>query len=184
MSKTRILCVIDTQNDFIDGSLKNETAKERVKNIVNKINDFTGEFIFVTRDTHDEKYLESKEGKKLPVVHCVKGTDGWMVNKEISNALMKKDLSEAHVIRYIDKPTFDSINLAKQISHIPGELEIEFVGFCTDICVISNVFLVKAFVYDRAEITVDASCCAGVTKESHDAAILTMKMCQIDVINE
>lgn len=183
-SKHKILVVIDVQNDFINGTLANKIAEERVSNIVKKINEFDGDYIYVTRDTHGENYLETKEGKNLPVPHCIKGTDGWLLRSEIANALINKDVSERYVITFINKSTFDSIELAKKIDSIKGELDIEVVGFCTDICVISNVFLIKAFVQERGDITVDASCCAGVTKESHEAALLTMKMCQINVINE
>ena len=182
--KEKILVVVDAQNDFIDGSLANPVAQERVHNIAKKIEEFDGGHIFVTRDTHNENYLQTNEGKVLPVVHCVKGTDGWLINKEVGNALVDADVREKCKVEYIDKPTFGSQTLAEKIGNINGELEIEIVGFCTDICVVSNALIIKAKVYDRANITVDASCCAGVTPESHTAALTTMKMCQINVINE
>ena len=186
MEKIKILVIIDAQNDFIDGSLRNEDAIKAVPNIVKKINDFKGNYIFVTRDTHKENYLNTKEGKKLPVEHCIYGSDGWMINSDITKALHKKDLQEECLIQYFDKPTFGSFDLMKMISNCVGknEAEIEFVGFCTDICVISNVLINKANCYENAELTVDASCCAGVTPESHKAALTAMKMCQINVINE
>ena len=179
--KHKILVVVDAQNDFIDGSLANKEAQERVGNIAKKIDDFDGDLIFVTRDTHDANYLETNEGKKLPVVHCVKDTEGWLINRGVSEALMKKDLSESNVVTYVNKPTFGSPELANQIRKLDGDLEVELVGFCTDICVVSNALLIKSAVYDRARVVVDASCCAGVTPESHKAALTTMKMCQIDV---
>ena len=182
--KHKILIVVDAQNDFIDGSLANPVAQKRVGNIAKKISEFKGDFIYVTRDTHEENYLKTKEGEKLPVVHCVKGTEGWLLNKEVSEALIHHDVGETQTVMYLNKPTFGSTELAKSIKKLDGELDIEIVGFCTDICVVSNALLIKAAVYDRATITVDASCCAGVTPESHNAALLTMKMCQINVVNE
>lgn len=179
----KILVVIDCQNDFIDGSLRNEEAIKAVPNIVKKIESFKGDNILVTRDTHDENYLETAEGKKLPVVHCVNGTDGWYLNADIAKALHSKELREECLIGYINKPTFGSQKLVDFLSAVNDDLEIEFIGFCTDICVVSNALMVKAAVYDHAEISVDASCCAGVTPESHQAALTTMQMCQINIVN-
>lgn len=179
----KILVVIDCQNDFIDGSLRNEEAIKAVPNIVKKIESFKGDNILVTRDTHDANYLETAEGKKLPVVHCVNGTGGWYLNADIAKALHQKELREECLVGYLNKPTFGSFKLAEFIGAIKDDLEIEFVGFCTDICVVSNALMVKAAVYDHAEISVDASCCAGVTPESHQAALTTMQMCQINIVN-
>lgn len=188
MKKTsKILVVIDAQVDFITGALRNEEAIKAVPNIVNKINNFDGDYIFVTMDTHNEDYLNSKEGKKLPVKHCVKGTDGWKLQEDIKKALLDFDAKEKKNVMYFYKPTFGSIDLQNFVEmdeEFEGELEIEYVGFCTDICVVSNVLMEKALLYDRANITVDASCCAGVTPEKHKAALETMKSCQINVINE
>lgn len=188
METKKILVVIDCQNDFITGSLRNEEAIKAVPNIVEKINNFEGNYIFVTMDTHDENYLESKEGKKLPVVHCVKGTDGWRLPENVKRALLDfEHKAEENNVMFFHKPTFGSVfmqNFLEMDEAFDCNLEIEFVGFCTDICVVSNVLLLKAALYDRCEITVDASCCAGVTPESHNAALTTMKMCQINVINE
>lgn len=184
MKTKKILLVIDCQNDFIDGSLKNEEAIKAVPNIVKKINEFDGDYIFVTYDTHDEDYLSTKEGVKLPVKHCIKGTDGWKLNSDILEALNSKENVQ---ILTFDKPTFGSSAMADFLNldeAFEGNLELEYVGFCTDICVVSNVLMEKALLYNRASITVDASCCAGVTPESHKAALTTMKMCQINVINE
>lgn len=180
--KHKILIVVDAQNDFIDGSLRNKNAQAKVANIAGRVRDFDGEYIFVTRDTHDDGYLKSKEGEKLAVPHCIKGTEGWFVNKEVTAALHKRELDESCIVRYVDKPTFGSLELCYLISAIPGELEIEIVGFCTDICVVSNAILVKAAVYDRADINVIEDCCAGTTPENHFAACVTMRRCQINVI--
>ncbi len=180
--KHKILVVVDVQNDFITGSLGSTIAQERVDNIVNKIKNFDGECIFVTRDTHDEDYLETKEGKALPVTHCIKGTDGWMIHPAVSKVLMDYDVQEKFQVFYINKPTFGSSALGQEIAAIRGDLEIEIVGFCTDICVVSNALIIKSCVYDRAEITVDSKCCAGTSAGAHDAALLVMKKCQINVV--
>lgn len=168
MKKT--LIVIDMQNDFIDGSLGTAEAVAIVDNVKAKIDDYkaAGNEIIFTRDTHLENYLDTPEGKKLPVVHCVKGTPGW----EISEKLCTEDCD------IIDKPSF---GWTKWNERSFGEIEL--VGLCTDICVISNALILKAF-FPEAEITVDASCCAGVTPETHNAALAAMKMCQINVIGE
>lgn len=182
----KILLVIDAQNDFITGSLKNEEAIKKVPNIVKKIHEFYGNKIYVTMDTHNPDYLETNEGKKLPVEHCIKYTEGWCINKNIKQALDEEEKNGIE-IEYIEKPTFGSFELIDQLT-LDGrgelEFEVEFVGFCTDICVVSNVLMTKAALYNKVDITVDASCCAGVTPESHNAALLTMKMCQINVVNE
>lgn len=184
-----ILTVIDTQDDFISGSLRNEEAIKAVPNIVKKIDNFDGDVIYVTQDTHNPDYLYTPEGNKLPVVHCVNRSNGWMINKDVQNALNEAYLRGIDVI-YVEKPTFGSFDLIDYIKEDIDKCDeyekvnIEFVGFCTDICVVSNVLIAKAAFYDRAKIQVDASCCAGVTPESHKAALLTMKMCQVDIINE
>lgn len=144
--------------------------------VVEKIKGFNGD-IYVTLDTHKENYLETQEGKKLPVKHCIKGTNGHALNGEIKNALDKKE----NVYIY-EKPTFGSVDLANTLKEKDFS-EIEFVGLCTDICVISNALLVMAHL-PEVKITVDASCCAGVTPESHNNALSAMKMCQINVIGD
>lgn len=181
----QVLVVIDCQNDFITGALRNEEAIKAVPNIVNKINEFKGSIIYATMDTHDIDYLESREGKKLPVVHCVKGTNGWLIEPSIKEALDNARRRGIHV-EYVEKPTFGSFDLADHlfIEAYHEDISVEFVGFCTDICVVSNVLLAKAKLYDRAAIYVHADCCAGVTPETHKAALDTMKMCQINIINE
>lgn len=183
METRKVLAVIDVQNDFITGSLRNEEAIKKVPNIVKKINEFDGDAIFYTMDTHPENYMETKEGKKLPVVHCVKGTEGWQIEDSVMDALTDADRRGIKVVR-VEKPTFGSYDLVEEIKRVSlwADLDIEFVGFCTDICVVSNALLVKAAFYEKAKVAVVENCCAGVTPETHDAALTTMKMCQIDVI--
>ena len=166
----KYLIVVDMQNDFISGSLGSDMAKAIVDNVVEKVKNFEGEIIF-TRDTHADCYLDTMEGKNLPVVHCVKGTDGWQICPELS----------PYVENVIDKVTFGSVDLPHIIAK-SGEIEsIELCGLCTDICVISNAMILKA-TFPEAKISVDSSCCAGVTFESHNNALLAMKMTQIEII--
>lgn len=175
----KILVVVDMQKDFIDGGLGTKEAVAIVPNVVKKIENFDGK-IFATLDTHQENYLETAEGKNLPVVHCINMTDGWLLNEDVMRALSDKNY------RTIEKPTFGSvklISLIQEIIDVEKDVNIEVVGLCTDICVVSNVLLLKAN-FPEIRITVDASCCAGVTPETHQAALTTMKMCQIDIINE
>ncbi len=166
MKKT--LIVVDMQNDFIDGSLGTKEAQAIVGNVKRKIEEYQarGDEIIFTRDTHQEDYLDTPEGKKLPVKHCIYGTKGW----EIAEGLAV----EGGI--YIDKPTFGWVHWDERSFG-----EIELVGLCTDICVVSNALILKAM-FPEVEITVDASCCAGVTPETHRAALETMKMCQIRVV--
>lgn len=168
-----LLIVVDMQNDFVSGSLGTKEAQEIVGGIQEKIRQYMqqGYDMIFTRDTHGEEYLETMEGKHLPVVHCVKNTWGW----NIVDALCVP--KEAVIF---DKPVFGSIALGDYVKE-QGYQEIEFVGVCTDICVVTNALLLKTMV-NEAAICVDASCCAGVTKESHEAALTTMRMCQIRVI--
>lgn len=172
----KILVVIDMQNDFIDGALGTGEAQQIVGKVVEKIECHEGGRIFATRDTHGENYLETSEGRYLPVPHCIKGTEGWEIRPEIAERLSRKGAE------VIDKPAFGSEALAERLYELAEkeETEIELVGLCTDICVVSNALLLKAKLPETV-IRVDASCCAGVTPESHDAALLTMKMCQIEV---
>ena len=166
MKKT--LVVVDMQNDFIDEALGTPEAVAIVPAVAAKIAEYRerGDEIIFTRDTHQEDYLSTQEGQNLPVVHCIEGTHGW----EISDQL---DVADAEII---DKPSFGWIHWNERNFE-----EIELVGLCTDICVVSNALLLKAF-FPEVPISVDASCCAGVTPESHEAALETMKMCQIHVI--
>ncbi len=168
------LVVIDMQNDFIDGSLGTAEAQQIVSNVISKINAFSGD-LYYTRDTHNENYLDTLEGKKLPVVHCIKNTFGWEIQKDVWNVGADKNAI------IIDKPTFGSTKLAQMLSQKQYE-RITLIGLCTDICVISNALNIKALLWETP-IVVDANCCAGVTPESHTQALNAMKMCQIDVLN-
>ena len=174
----KFLVVVDMQKDFVDGSLGTAEAVAIVPNVVKKINQFEGD-IFVTYDTHFENYMDTSEGKKLPVPHCIKGTAGWELDANVATALKSKDYTK------VEKITFGSVDLPDMIFKAAGDddFSIELVGLCTDICVVSNTLILKAN-YPEKKIIVDASCCAGVTPESHSAALTTMKMCQIDVIGE
>lgn len=168
----KLLIVVDMQNDFIDGSLGTEEAKQIVPAVVKKIEEYQGEDceILFTMDTHYENYLETLEGKKLPVVHCQKGTQGWELCPEIA----------AFEGTRFEKPSFASLDLGR---YVGGReyISVELAGLCTDICVISNAMLIKA-VLPGTPVKVDSSCCAGVTPESHKNALEAMKMCQIDVL--
>lgn len=180
----KVLVVVDMQHDFIDGSLGTKEAQAIVPNVRNKIGDaiLRNDLIVYTRDTHFEDYLETKEGEKLPVEHCIRGTQGWTIPSEL---MPRVDYGRFYVY---DKYTFGMTELASKINaRLQHEgldkecTEIELVGLCTDICVVSNALLLKAAFYDRYEISVDATCCAGVTPETHEAALKTMEMCQINV---
>ena len=170
-----ILIVVDMQNDFIDGSLGTAEALSIVGNVVSKIKNFNGDII-VTYDTHQNNYLETQEGKNLPVPHCIKGTEGWELNAKVLNSL------EGKKYRAVEKPTFGSVDLIEYLkaNYDCNNIDIELVGLCTDICVISNALLLKAN-FTETKISVDSSCCAGVTVDSHNAALTSMKMCQINV---
>lgn len=174
----KLLIVVDMQKDFVNGSLGSEIAGAIVPNVVNKIESFNGDII-ATYDTHFENYMETTEGKKLPVPHCIKGTNGWKLDSNVQIALDKKGFTA------VEKNTFGSIDLPKIISdnYNVNNIEIELVGLCTDICVVSNALLLKAN-FPEIPITVDASCCAGVSVETHNSAIATMRCCQINIIGE
>ena len=174
----KLLIVIDMQNDFVDGSLGTEEAQAIVPAVVSKIDGFDGD-IYVTYDTHCENYLETAEGKNLPIPHCIKGTDGWKLNLDVQTALDKK------IYRAIEKNTFGSVDLPKLIAenYEVSNLEIELIGLCTDICVVSNALILKAN-FPETSIIVDACCCAGVSTETHKSALTTMKCCQIDIVGE
>ena len=169
------LIVVDMQNDFVSGSLGSKEAVGIINNSCERIKSFDGE-IFVTYDTHAEDYMSSAEGKKLPVLHCVKGTNGWELDPMIAESLAGRDYTS------VEKPTFGSVELPDMISKAAcgDDFDITVIGLCTDICVVSNALLLKAY-FPEKRIIVDAACCAGVTPESHTAALLTMKMCHIEV---
>lgn len=191
-NNTKILVVVDMQRDFVDGSLKNDSAKAIIPNLMDKLNNFDGEYIIFTRDTHGEDYLYTKEGEKLPVKHCVEGTEGWELIPEIKEFIDNNLTTRKYSISIVDKPTFGSLQKDKNGNSLVSliniivkdkkEASIELVGTCTGICVVSNALLLKAFFYDTADITVDASCCACITEETHQAALTTMECCQIEVL--
>lgn len=172
----RFLIVVDMQKDFVDGALGTAEAVAIVPNVAEKIRGFNGE-IFVTLDTHFEDYMATAEGKKLPVPHCIKGTDGHAPDASIAAALTGKPYA------VVEKYTFGSVDLPGLIGKAAGDepFSVELVGLCTDICVVSNALLLKAH-FPEAEITVDAACCAGVTPALHNAALDTMRSCQIEVV--
>jgi nicotinamidase-related amidase len=166
----KYLIVVDMQNDFITGSLGSELAKAIVPNVVEKVKNFEGKIIF-TRDTHFADYMQTQEGKNLPVEHCIKDTDGWQICDEL----------KPYVNKVVDKITFGSTNLPKVLQDYDEKIEqIELCGLCTDICVISNAIVLKA-AFPEAKIAVDSNCCAGVTVESHNTALNAMKAVQIEV---
>lgn len=166
----KVLIVIDMQNDFVSGALANPDAQAVVSGIVKRIENFDGEII-ATRDTHAENYLATTEGKHLPVPHCIKGTNGWEIVNEIAEALQKKNA----VI--LDKPTFGYLNW----QCLQDADEIEMVGTCTDICVVSNALIIKAL-HPDIPLSVRADLCAGTTKDNHQSALNVMACCQVQII--
>ncbi len=166
MKKT--LIVVDMQKDFVDGALGSKEAVAIVDNVKAKIAEYrkNGDEVIFTRDTHQKDYMSTNEGKYLPVEHCIEGTEGWEIIPEL-------EVADAVVI---NKPTFGYLNWKDYNFE-----EVELIGLCTDICVVSNALIIKAQ-FPEIKVSVDASCCAGVTPESHNAALTTMKMCQVEVI--
>ncbi len=171
----KILLVIDMQNDFINGALGTPEAEAIIDRVVQEIEKYPLDDIIATRDTHGEDYLETQEGRKLPVPHCIKGTLGCNLHPRIRTALRGAAI--------MGKSTFASKKLAEKVAALAkkDELEITLVGLCTDICVVSNALLLKAYL-PETPIRVIASACAGVTPESHQAALKTMEMCQIEIL--
>ncbi len=172
----KILVVVDMQNDFITGSLGTKEAEAIVPAVARKIREFDGRVLF-TRDTHEADYAGTQEGRNLPVPHCIRGTEGWRLHPEIE-ALRKETP--------VDKAAFGSVGLGEllraQQRHGENIESITLVGLCTDICVISNALLLKAFL-PETPVAVDAACCAGVTPESHRRALEAMRVCQIEIAN-
>ena len=172
----KLLVVVDMQNDFIDGALGTKEAVAIVPNVKEKIENFEGTVLF-TRDTHFDNYMDTQEGHNLPVAHCIKDTEGWQIRSELE-ALRQTEA--------IDKLTFGSSELPEVLAKLNEENPIEeitFVGLCTDICVISNVMVIKAF-FPEIPVVVDAACCAGVSPETHKNALEAMKVCQVKVEND
>ena len=172
----RFLVAVDLQKDFVDGALGTPEAQGIIPAAVEKIASFDGE-IFATLDTHGEDYLETAEGRKLPVPHCIEGTPGHALNDRVGAVLERRGYTP------VVKHTFGAVKLPGLLWEAArGEdFSVEFIGLCTDICVVSNVLLVKAH-FPEAKISVDARCCAGVTPEKHAAALETMRSCQIDIV--
>jgi len=170
----KILLVIDMQNDFIDGALGTPETAAVVDRVVEEIRKYPATNVIATRDTHSTDYLDSQEGRNLPVPHCIEGTPGWELHPKIVAALGGAEV--------INKPTFGSIELAQKLCGLSAQddLDITLVGLCTDICVVSNALLIKASL-PETPVRVIAECCAGVTPKSHQAALETMKMCQIQI---
>lgn len=167
----KYLIVVDMQVDFITGSLGSKLAEKIVPNVVEKVKNFEGKVIF-TRDTHFEDYMNTQEGKKLPVEHCIKDTSGWQICDEL----------KPYVKEVVDKITFGSVKLPNKIKEYGEDIEeIELCGLCTDICVISNAMILKA-TFPEVKITVDSECCAGVSVESHKIALDAMKAVQIEIV--
>ena len=169
----KILVVVDMQNDFIDGALGSPEAVAIVPYVKSLIESFDGK-VYFTRDTHTENYMDTQEGKNLPVPHCIKGTHGWQIRDELDS--LRKTQA-------IDKVTFGSSELVNILADEKDVESITFIGLCTDICVISNVMITKAY-FPEIPLIVDAKACAGVTPESHKTALDAMKMCQVKIINQ
>ena len=164
------LIVVDMQNDFIDGALGTPEAQAMLPCAVERIRCFREGTVIATMDTHTEDYLNTAEGKKLPVVHCVRGTQGWELTPAVKEALGNCTI--------VEKPTFGSVRLPDLIEDPES---IELIGLCTDICVVSNALLLKAY-FPEIPVRVDSRCCAGVTPEKHRAALETMASCQIEIL--
>lgn len=186
----KMLVVVDMQNDFINGALGTKEAVAIVPKVVEKIKEYenTDTLLIFTKDTHYDNYMETQEGKNLPVPHCIYMTEGWSIHKEIATCAKTANLLGYHTRTIINsrilKPSFGSLDLMEVIQKNKNILtEIVFVGLCTDICVISNAIMAKAAA-PEVLVTVDASCCAGVTPETHKNALEAMKVCQIKVVNE
>ena len=177
MVEKRFLIVVDMQNDFIDGSLGTPEAQDIVPAVAGRIRRAreAGDVVIATMDTHEEDYLQTREGRYLPVPHCIRDTDGWRIREELVPLLEGCSL--------VEKPTFGSVRLPDMIRDMSGGagIAIELVGLCTDICVVSNALLLKA-AFPEADISVRADCCAGVTPQKHAAALETMRSCQIDIV--
>ena len=167
----KVLVVVDMQRDFIDGALGTPEAVKIVPAVIEKIKEYerNGDLVIYTKDTHLEDYLTTREGRRLPVPHCIKGTPGHDIPPEIQRG---------HDTVF-EKPTFGSLELASYLEGVELD-EVELIGLCTDICVVSNALLIKAR-FPESEVTVDSACCAGVTPDTHAAALTTMKMCQINI---
>lgn len=173
----QFLVVVDMQKDFVDGALGTAEAQAIVPAVAEKIRAFVGEII-VTYDTHEEDYMTTREGRFLPVPHCIRDTDGWQLNDTVAEALSDR----AYTV--VEKPTFGAVTLPEVVEQLAEDEDftVELIGLCTDICVVSNAMILKA-AFPETDMTVDAACCAGVTPASHQAALTTMACCQITISN-
>lgn len=172
------LIVVDMQNDFIDMALGTREAVDIVPKVKKKIQEFdqNGGIVYFTRDTHETWYLETLEGRNLPVEHCIRGTKGWEIHPELEALCTTEPY---------DKETFGSVDLVNDLVALEDDMGIDsitLIGLCTDICVISNALLIKAHL-PEVPVYVDASCCAGVTPESHKNALNAMAMCQVKILH-
>ncbi|SFW15502.1 cysteine hydrolase family protein [Selenomonas ruminantium] len=178
MSKKKLLIVVDMQNDFVNGALGSPEAEAIVSNVSKKIETAkaNGDFIIFTQDTHYDDYLETEEGKNLPIPHCIKNTTGWAISNKL-NVPMEADV--------VEKNTFGAYNMGLSLSSFYEKKVdyIELVGLCTDICVLSNAVIAKA-ACPNSHVVVDAACCAGVTPESHDTALAAMRAIQVEILNQ
>lgn len=197
--KFKAVVIVDPQVDFTTGSLKNDEAIKKIPNIIKKIEQEVADWkkaigtpdeyslkFYITQDTHFDNYYETSEGKKLPVAHCIKGTEGWKVHPDVIKAV--NEYASGVNLEFLEKHTFGSVDLPLKLaddlmslSVKDTDMAVDFMGFCTDICVVSNAIIVKAY-YPEAKISVYKDCCAGVTVESHEAALATMRSCQIEVV--
>ncbi|MCL2525878.1 MAG: cysteine hydrolase [Coriobacteriia bacterium] len=182
----KVLIVIDMQNDFITGSLGTPEAQAIVGECVHRISSSRGELILFTQDTHGEDYLETPEGTKLPVVHCLDGSEGWQIEPSIMQAWRENTdtiTDDSLSDNSFSKPVFGSTELVDYLTRRAAEIEgIELIGVCTDICVVSNALMIKNTLPD-IPVSVDASLCAGVTPTTHAEALSVMNMCQIEILN-
>lgn len=179
----KLLIVVDMQNDFIYGTLGTTEAQQIVPNVIEKIkeyNSYNDRYVVYTQDTHSSNYLNTQEGEKLPVVHCIKPTKGWQIPDDIAEVLSVKGICVEKKSFGISSERDISYNMYKILKDVDA---VELIGLCTDICVVSNALILKAY-HPEVPIIVDASCCAGTTPEKHKAAIEVMKSCQIEIINE
>lgn len=170
----KLLIVIDMQNDFIDGALGTPEAVSIVEKVREKIREYDPADVFATMDTHDKDYMQTQEGRYLPVEHCIRGSKGWQIRDDIASLLKGASIYE--------KPTFGSTKMTGDLTDLAAreEIELELIGLCTDICVVSNALLLKAAM-PEVKISVDPACCAGVTPQKHQAALETMRSCQIRI---
>ena len=187
----KVLVLVDLQNDFIDGTLGSQAAKDIIPNVVKKIEEYPNKsdtLVLFTKDTHYDNYLETLEGKLLPVEHCIENTKGWSINREVKDAVKRSRFLTCSTDKVINsriyKNTFGSDVLRETLLKYEDLIDrVELIGLCTDICLVSNALMVRQTL-PNTEVVVDASCCAGTTLDKHYAALEVMKSCQISVINE